>query len=130
MLKVATKIGPSVIEGLGLFADQPIAPGTRVWVFEPDVDRCMPTSVLHGAGAQQRAFLETYAWREGDMLFLCCDDMRFLNHSPSPNLVAIRDGSAPLGVALVAARDIRAGEELTGDYSAYDQDFSSYARCW
>ena len=38
MLTIKTKIGPSKIEGVGLFADEPIKKGTKVWAFEPKLD--------------------------------------------------------------------------------------------
>lgn len=38
MLLVKTKIGPSTIQGIGLFADQFISKGTRVWEFNSDLD--------------------------------------------------------------------------------------------
>jgi hypothetical protein len=38
MLLVKTKIGPSAIQGIGLFADQFIAKGTHLWEFTPGLD--------------------------------------------------------------------------------------------
>ena len=42
MLLVKTKIGPSKIAGIGLFADEFIAKGTPVWKFEPGFDLEIP----------------------------------------------------------------------------------------
>ena len=38
MLRVETKIGPSAIHGIGLFADQLITEGTVTWEFDPVFD--------------------------------------------------------------------------------------------
>lgn len=38
MLLVKTKIGPSTIHGIGLFADEYIPEGTFIWRFQPGFD--------------------------------------------------------------------------------------------
>jgi SET domain-containing protein len=38
MLLVKTTIGPSQIEGIGIFAAEPISKGVPVWEFNPHID--------------------------------------------------------------------------------------------
>lgn len=42
MLLIKTKIGPSKINGIGLFADEFIPKGTSVWRFMPSLDLEIP----------------------------------------------------------------------------------------
>lgn len=42
MLLVKTKIGPSKISGIGLFADQFIKKGTTIWKFQHSIDVASP----------------------------------------------------------------------------------------
>ena len=38
MMRVRTRVGPSLIEGLGLFAVDPLPAGTTVWALTPGLD--------------------------------------------------------------------------------------------
>jgi SET domain-containing protein len=61
-----------------------------------------------------------YAYRVPgtDTYVLPADDARFMNHSDHP-VVQVSNGDGPD----VAARDIVSHEELTVDYSTFDEDF-------
>ncbi|GAC1571471.1 MAG: SET domain-containing protein-lysine N-methyltransferase [Polyangiales bacterium] len=126
MLHIKTTLGTSRIEGIGLFAATSVRKGTLIWAFVPTFDRMFSAAEIALLPEHPRAFIVRYTWREGDSHFLCVDDTRFMNHSRNANVVSIEDPAQPLGVSLVAARDIAAGEELTSDYSIHDQDFASY----
>lgn len=116
MLLVPTYLAQSPIHGLGLFAAAPIAEGTIVWRYNVLFDRTIWVGEAAEMPAVARSYLERYAYRRGDRLVLCGDDGRFVNHADAPNCVEAFDGCS------VAARDIAAGEEITEDYSAYDDD--------
>lgn len=51
------------------------------------------------------------------------DKSYFLNHSKTPNLEVLNEGED-----FVAARDIRAGEELTADYDLYNEEANQFER--
>ena len=113
---VRCRTGPSPLNGLGVFAEEPIAASQPVWRLDPELDRLIaPVAISTLPGAQQE-FLNRYAYRDHqrDQLVLCGDDARFMNHSPTPNVSEVRDA------ACVALHDIAAGEELTCDYHQLD----------
>jgi len=125
MLLVETRIEPSEIHGLGLFAAHPIREGTPTWRFHPGIDVRLSDEALAALPAPVRRQFMRYTYRcpeTGDYV-LCSDDARYFNHSDDPNTVSIR---TPDGEAIdVAARDIAAGEELTCDYRRFDADWGS-----
>lgn len=117
MLLVRTFAGPSAIEGVGVFAADPIAKGTLVWRYDPAFDRLVPASWLETADEIMREFLIRYAYPAPDdpsQLVIEIDNGRLMNHSKSPNtdFTAIRSG--------IAIRDIAAGEEIVCDYDEFD----------
>lgn len=116
MLLVATRIGPSSIHGLGLFTVAALPKGTLIWRFTPGFDLVLDPALLQALPAAQRDNLLHYGYIDARLqrYILCCDDARFINHSPDPNLCSDyrRD---PFGED-TATRDIAAGEELTVDY--------------
>lgn len=120
MLRVPTRLQPSAIHGLGIFATEPIQAGTVVWDFDAPVDQRISMKLVATLPAYAQRFLSVYGYREGDDVVLCGDDARFMNHSKRANCTSV-------GGATVAARDIEAGEELLDDYETFDADYATYA---
>ncbi len=116
MMLVRCRPGPSPIEGLGVFAAEPIACGQPVWRLDPGLDRLLNVATVAQLPAVQQEFLSRQAYFDEShgALILCGDDARFMNHSPTPNVSAVRDG------VCCAVRDISIGEELTCDYHQLD----------
>lgn len=124
MLLVPTTVGPSQIEGLGLFATAPIAAGTEVWRWHPVFDVFVPDAEIAKLPEPARDYLERYAYPAPDLpggLSLNLDDARFMNHSDDPTLETV-------GEVCIARRDIAAGEELTCDYGAFHPDLRDVIR--
>lgn len=119
MLLVKTRVLASPIEGVGLFADEPIAKGAVVWRFEPDIDLVVPEARVAALPEAARAFFSRYAFPcsffPGGLL-LGFDNTRFVNHSTTPNL----DNKGPETIAL---HDIAQGQELTTDYGELEEGF-------
>lgn len=117
MLLVKTKVAPSTIEGLGLFADQFIPKGTHIWRYEPTFDHAFSQDYIDNLDELGRDFMRRYAYKSPylNKYVLCGDDARFYNHSDEPNTgeVAV-DGEVE--TRAIALRDIQLGEELTIDY--------------
>ena len=113
MLLVKTKIGQSTIEGIGLFADEPIKSGTKVWVFEPKLDLVLSREDVEkfSSIAQQQFYRYAYLDKIRHKYLLCGDDGRFFNHSATPNCDESVDNDSTY-----ATRDIDVGEELTVNY--------------
>lgn len=120
MMIVANYVGPSAIEGVGIFASAPIRAGDPVWVLEEKFDLLLPASEVAALPGTQRQFVERYGYphmtRPG-IIVLELDNGRFMNHSDTPNT----DFRSPeIGWA---TRDIAEGEELTCDYAEFDPTF-------
>jgi SET domain-containing protein len=121
MLHVRAVVRPSAIEGLGLFAAEPIPAGALVAAWDERFDRAFAAEEIAALPPPEREHLERFGWRGPDgRVRAAMSNSRFINHSPAPNLVCV-DGAS------YAARDIAAGEELTEDYAAFDPDFAAYA---
>ena len=121
MLLVPTRIGPSTIHGIGVFAAAPIAKGTAVWRFAKGLDMEFSPDVVDGLPAHVRTFFSHYGYLDRNVkrIILCFDDARFVNHSDAPNLET-EYAQDPYGLD-VALRDIAAGEELTMDYAGFEE---------
>ena len=115
MLMVPTKIRPSKIHGIGVFSLKPIKKGKLVWRFDSRVDRVYAPDEVNILPDVFTDMLQIYGYWQGknELFVLQGDFARFVNHSKKPNLRAS-------GVAFdnwIAVRDLKAGEELTVDYS-------------
>lgn len=116
MMTVRCYIAPSTIEGVGLYAAEPIAAGAVVWRFDERFDRRFPRAALDAASDVMREFLERYCYpftRDPSYLTLDADESRYMNHADAPNLDFSQDD---VGIAL---RAIAAGDELTCDYRCF-----------
>lgn len=116
MLKKCS-IQPSGIHGLGCYADEDIAKGEVVWVFDARVDVDIAYEAYLDLPEAARAFMDVWAYftetPTGVRVILCGDHSRHMNHSDDPNLLDTADEN-------IALRDIRAGEELTCNYRLFD----------
>ena len=123
MLHVRTFLAPSSIHGLGLFAAEPIEKGRLVFRFDTAFGFACSEAQFLTLPSDARRFLLKYGWRRDGSWFCDIDDSRFTNHSATPNLLVTPENV----ITAHAARDIRAEEELTEDYSTFDPDFHLYA---
>lgn len=109
--------------GFGIFATKPIPKGTVIWiqdafdiVLTPDaVDRLPPLL---------KRIVDVYAYGQpnGNMV-VAWDYGRYMNHSCEPSTVSV--GS----LCDIAAKDIKAGDELTGDYATMNLDHLTKCGC-
>ncbi len=116
MMLVRSYLAPSPIEGLGVYAVEPIKKGDAVWKFDRTFDQLISLDQVNAAPDHVREFIDRYSYAFHDdpsFVVLDADDGRYMNHSDTPNL-DFRDPE--WGVAL---RDIAAGEELTCDYACF-----------
>ena len=115
MLRIPTRVGPSRIHGLGLFAVDAVPRGTVVWRFDPGLDLVVDEGDTAALPAPARAQLERYAHADPvrGARVLCADDARFFNHADVANCGDSPEEGPDVTVAL---RDVAAGEELTWDY--------------
>ena len=121
--RVAVRLAPSAIAGIGVFAGMDIRQGTNVfpnddreirWIAKDELDRAQPSDF-------HRALYHDFAIRDGGRLGCPPSFDRltvgwYVNEPAAgdePNLRASAD------YCLIAARDIRAGEELTVRYDSF-----------
>ena len=93
MFLIDTRVGPSAIHGVGVFALEPVAAGAIVWRYEPAFDRRIEPGELAGLPRRSAPTSGRYAYPSADLggaLVLSCDHAKFLNHSEAPNTVERR----------------------------------------
>lgn len=121
MFTIDTYIQKTESKGFGVFTKQFIKKDTIIWEFIEGLDIKVDKKSLENLTPVQQQFVDIYFWREGDNHYSSCDHSIFQNHSNTPN--SVTSGS----LHMVAARDIEVGEELTVDYSSFDDSYNEYA---
>jgi SET domain-containing protein len=122
MMLVKTRVAPSGLHGLGLFAVEAIARGTPIWRFERGFDHDFSPDQVAALPPLAREHTRWFSFvhRDTGRVILSGDHACFINHSPNPNTGAAPGAAPP--VTTVALRDIAAGEEITCNYFAFDAD--------
>lgn len=125
MLMVKTRLAPSPIDGIGLFADEDIAKGTVTWRFLAGYDRLFTAGEIAALPEPSRSAMlgHSYLDQTSGLYVYCLDNARFMNHSADANTAGVHAAGEIEGHD-VATRDIRAGEELTCDYRTFDAAFA------
>ncbi len=122
MLLVKSFLKFSEIHGVGCFTAEDIKAGQIVWKLDPLMDVEFDEAYLNTCHPAIAEFMKTYAYGQNTgtkkTFILCGDHARHMNHSEDPNLVEAGDGNS----YNLAIRDIKAGEELTCDYRAFDTE--------
>ena len=121
MMLVRTYLSNSSIEGIGVFAADPIRKGDVIWRLDPKFDVLFSENDVAGWPLHMDDFIQRYCYRHRDQpntWVLELDNGRFINHSESPNT---NFGEFYAGYAL---RDLAIGEELTCNYFDFDVDFN------
>lgn len=116
MLLVSTRVQPSPIAGLGLFAAERIKAGQVWWRFDDRIDRTFSPAIYEDLPCQTQDWLRTYAYLQGGVWVLCGDHAMFVNHSEEPN-------SITAGSESIAVRDIEPGEEIVENYREFCEDW-------
>lgn len=126
---VRTRVAPSPIAGLGVFAVEDIPKGAVVWRFEPPIDIAYTAEDVAAMSPVMQELMSTYAYLHGrtGLYIYCGDNARFENHSDTPNTESFYPPGDPEGCD-IAARDIKAGEELTGNYFEFDEHATTKLR--
>lgn len=121
LLQVPTRLAPSTIHGIGVFATERVPAGTLVWRFTPGFDLDFDPVVVDDLPKHLRDWFAHYGYVDFHVqrLVICLDNARFINHSADPNLRS--DYELDRFGQDYAARDIEAGEELTADYSEFER---------
>lgn len=120
MLLIKTYIASSAIEGVGVFAAQPIAKGAVIWRTDRTFDMLVSVATYRSAEPHLKELLDRYAYPSCDkpgFLVYEIDNGRFMNHAEQPNTDFSGFG---VGTAL---DEIRVGRELTCNYHQFYEGF-------
>jgi SET domain-containing protein len=126
MMYVKTKVSPSPIDGLGLFADQFIPKGTLLWRFTPGFDLKFSQEQIDSLPIQLQVYLKKYAYlsKKSHLYVLAVDDAKYFNHSFTPNSNSLHlEGEEE--VVEYALIDINIGDEITDNYYLFDDSLTS-----
>lgn len=122
MMCVKTKVLPSKIHGLGLFADQNIPKGTMIWKFTPGFDLKFTKEQILNFPKDLQIYLAFYSWKskKSGMYCFSSDNGKYFNHSDKPNVLsAYKDGEEE--VITTSLKEIKAGEEILDNYSSFEE---------
>lgn len=116
MWLIKTKIDRSTIHGIGLFADENVHVGQRVWQPNKAFDIPVPDDyedhlVLLPSWSRNLFLKRTYIDPKSGKRMFGIDGDSFVNHSDIPNVEFDCFGVG------YAKMDIMSGEEITNDYS-------------
>jgi SET domain-containing protein len=116
MLLIKTRLDKSPIAGIGLFADESIQKGTKLWQYEPSLDLLLSREEVGKLSKSARTQFHNYAYldKERGKYLLCGDDARFWNNADVPNCDELTGNDSTY-----AAQDINKGEELTIRYTDF-----------
>ena len=119
MLLVNTYLDASPIHGVGLFASGVIPKGTEIYKPSPRLDILLSNENFQKLDTFSQQQIKHYGYfdTQSNKWHLAFDDIRFCNHSKDSNIT--QDPNTDT-YTLIAKRDIKAGEELTQDYSEFE----------
>ncbi len=114
LVKTQLKISEIPNAGLGCFAAEFIPQGTKIWEFNPLIDRVFSEKDFPNLSLLELEYLSKYSYKNNGLYYLCADNGRFINHSIFPN--TYEDTNIQ---ATYAFRDIKEGEEILSDYRSF-----------
>src|SRR5690349_15845585 len=115
LLLVRIFLAPSSIDGIGLFAAEPILKGAVIWTFDSRIDRLFSLEEKELLPELLQTFLRAYSYPQypgASEFILDGDHARFMNHSKLPN-------TCSSGLNTTAVADIAVGEKLLCDYDEF-----------
>lgn len=126
MILVKTQIKQSDIHGIGVFADEFIPVGTKVWEFTEGFDLKFNDDEILKLPVHLKVFMCKYGWTgtKSNLHCLASDHGKFFNHSTDPNTLS-KYVDDEVEVVTYAIRDINIGEEITDNYASFDENIDS-----
>lgn len=119
-LIIKTLIKESSTQGFGLFTDENLDEGQKIYFDDPNFEKIIFHDEKLKMPPETQLFIETFAPfnKDGKFYYLNTDNSRFWNHSENPNTVFVRENGTHLG-SVFTLRAIAKGEELTADYREF-----------
>jgi hypothetical protein len=113
MLLIKTYLDKSSIHGLGVFADEFIRKGTKIWRFVEGFDRAFSPREYAKLPKPAREYIKVHGYRVDGEILLTVDHDHHINHAEDAN-THWSNGH------IVASRDIPKGAEITNSYRLFD----------
>ncbi len=112
-----TKIGPSEIHGIGLFTVYSLGKGTQIYRHTPELDISLTAEEWNVLPHAEKEVFRHYGYVDLISGNWCLDhdDIRFINHSDTPNVGLDETGH------IVALYTLSVGTELTQNYAEFDR---------
>lgn len=122
MFFINLELKPSKVHGLGLFTHESIKRGTAVYRHDSKLDIILTATMFVRLDQRDQAFILHYGGIDKRLrrYRLPYDNLRFLNHSDSPN-VDYDEATDQI----IALRDISPGEEILQDYHDFEDNIGS-----
>ena len=133
LIKVEVKGSP--IHGKGVFALENIPKGKIVWKFDPTHDLVLSLDDFNQLDESAKVELKRVAYLSGSSGQYVYppenDPARFTNHDGERNNLSVKiDEEVSKEPYFIANRDIEAGEELTNNYSDFDESLKESKSGW
>jgi hypothetical protein len=121
---VYTRIRPSALSGVGVFAIRDIPKGTSVFGNDDSPTVSIDALAIDSLPPAIKKLYEDFCVLQGDkyecpVSFNDLTPSWYLNHSSEPNVAPDSE------LRFYATRDISCGEELTSDYDSYSENESA-----
>ncbi len=119
MIHIKYKLDRSEVHGIGIFTAQDIKKGDQIFTASPilDVDITQEQFDLLNESEQKEVRYWGFFDKPTQKWHVDFDHIHFINHSYTPNTT--QDISHPEAY-IVAAKDIKSGEELTQNYLEFE----------
>jgi SET domain-containing protein len=121
MIHVKYKLDKSGLHGIGFFANQDIPKGTLIYSASPLLDLNLSQEKFNLLSDSEKDEIRYWGfWVEAEKVWhVDFDNSKFLNHSKKGNVT--QDFSHP-EAWLIAANDIKSGEEMTQNYLEFESE--------
>ncbi len=134
MYLVKVEVKESIINGKGVFSLEEISKGKIVWKFDPLHDKTLSVQEFNELDQTEKSELKRVAYLSTSSgLYVYPpegDPALFTNHSKDHNLSVLIDKVISEEPYFIANRDIHTGEELTNNYSEFDESLKKVKLDW
>jgi SET domain-containing protein len=125
MFHYKTKLKESNNHGIGLFADENIPADVILWNPSPALTLHFSTEEFNSLPESDQKIITHYGYfhKEFNVWHLAADDSRYINHSKNPTV-----GISPDGWGLKTLIELKSGDEITQNYSDFEDKDAMIAR--
>ncbi|OGG58402.1 hypothetical protein A2765_05645 [Candidatus Kaiserbacteria bacterium RIFCSPHIGHO2_01_FULL_56_24] len=121
MIHIKYKLDRSPFHGIGLFADESIVKGTLIYTASPLLDVNITQEQFDSLSEKEQKEIRWWGFLDpvSNKWHVDFDVTHFINHADD---AAVTQDTVHNDAYLIAARDIKAGEELTQNYLEFESE--------